>query len=278
VAPALRNTTVSEIERRLDELREHEATSQRTSVLTHTVWVPPEWSRAVARVLELMGPRVPSRTILLHPDPGAETGLDADVSHECFPTEGHETCAEAVRIWLRGTTAKAPATVVEPLQIPDLPAFIRWRGKPRFSSTEFRQLAEVHDRLIVDSSEWGERLPPAYRELAAWFDRVAVTDLAWIRTLGFRAGIAELWPIRPKTLHVTGPRADATLLHAWLKTRLDRRVVLRRRDAKRLTAVAVDDRQVRVRRRHQRSDGDLLSDALEVFDRDRIYEAAVRSV
>lgn len=278
MAPSLRDTTVAEIELRLDELREHESTSQRTSVLTHTVWVPPEWSRQVTRVLELMGPRVPSRTILLHPDPGGPTRLDADVSHECFPTEGHETCAEAVRIWLRGNTAKAPATVVEPLQIADLPAFIRWRGKPRFASTEFQQLAGVHDRLVVDSSEWGERLAPAYRELARWFDRIAVSDLAWIRTLAFRARIAELWPIKPKTLDVTGPRADTTLLHAWLETRLKRKVALRRRDAKRLTAVALDGRDIRARRRHQRSDGDLLSDALEVFTRDRIYEVAVRSV
>jgi hypothetical protein len=35
---------------------------------------------------------------------------------------------------------------------------------------------------------------------------------------------------------------------------------------------------VRIRRRHMRSGSDLLSDELEVFTRDPIYEAAVRSV
>jgi len=278
VAPSLSDTTVSEIEFRLDELREHETSSQRTSVLTHTAWVPPEWRRAAARVLEGMGPRVPSRTIVLHPDPGGEPRLDADVAHECFPTENHDTCAEFVHIWLRGSTAREPASVVEPLQIPDLPAFLRWRGKPSFGSQEFAQLLRVHDRLVVDSAEWGDRLAPAYRELTRWFDRIAVSDLAWLRTLAWRAGIAELWPIEPRTLDVTGPRADATLLQLWLQTRLKRKVALRRHDAKEVRRLAVDGVEVRTRRRHRRSPSDLLSDALEVFDRDQVYEAAIRSV
>ena len=51
MAPPVRNVTVADIERRLDELREHETTSQRTSVLTHTAWVPFEWARAAGSVV-----------------------------------------------------------------------------------------------------------------------------------------------------------------------------------------------------------------------------------
>jgi glucose-6-phosphate dehydrogenase assembly protein OpcA len=225
-----------------------------------------------------MGPRVPSRTIVLLPEPGGQTRLDADISHECFPTEGHETCAEAVRVWLRGETAKHPATVVEPLQIPDLPAFLRWRGRPAWRSQELAELVRVHDRLVLDSSEWGDRLAPAYRELVRVFDRIVVSDLAWVRTLPWRAGLAELWPARPKALHVTGPRADAVLVHAWLQTRLRQRIGLRRSDAKEVKAVEVDGEPVRIRRRHQRTPAELLSGELEVFGRDPLYEAAVRSV
>jgi glucose-6-phosphate dehydrogenase assembly protein OpcA len=279
VAPPLRDVSVAEIEWRLDELREHEATSQRTSVLTHTAWVPPEWARAAGRVLEGMGPRVPSRTILLHPDPEAPvTRLDAVVEHECFPVGGHETCAESVRIWLRGETAKAPASVVAPLQIADLPAFLRWRGRLPFGSSVLEQLIGVHDRLIFDSSEWGERLGPLYRRLPRLFDLIGASDLAWARGLPYRAGLAEVWPFEAKVLHVRGPRADAMLLHAWLRSRLKRDVELRREDARELRAVEIDGIPVRTRRRLMRSGSDLLSAELEVFDRDPIYEAAVRSV
>src|SRR5439155_23566473 len=60
VAPTLRETSVPEIERRLDELRDGEGAGLRTSVLTHVAWVPPEWARAAGRVLAGMGERVPS--------------------------------------------------------------------------------------------------------------------------------------------------------------------------------------------------------------------------
>jgi len=281
VAQALKDTSVAEIERRLDELRAGEGALQRTSVLTHMAWVPARWEQAADRVLEGMGGRIPSRTILLHPDPGAGADrLDAEVSQECFDLPDHEVAAELVRIWLRGSTARAPASVVEPLQIPDLPVFLRWRGKPAFASGEFAQLAGVTDRLIVDSGEWRGPLRPAYEQLGRWFDRVVVSDLAWSRGLGHRAGLAELWPeIRQaRTLEVRGPRADAALLHGWLQARLKRPIGLRRSEARSLSRVAVDGTPVRVPRRLVRSASDQLSDQLEVYTRDPVYEAAVRAV
>jgi hypothetical protein len=281
MAPTLTATSVPEIERWLGELRDDEGAVLRTSVLTHVAWVPLEWERAAARVLEGMGPRIPSRTILLHPDPGAKTdGIDAAVELECFPGPRQNVCAEILRLWLRGATAGAPASVIVPLQIPDLPAFLRWRGRPSFGSGVLDQLVDVSDRLIVDSAEWGDRLRPAYRRLAAFFGRVVVTDLAWDRTLGYRAGLAELWPDirRARVLEVRGPRAEAVLLHAWLRTRLKKTIRLRRESGRSLSRVAVDGEPVRVPRRLVRSASDQLSDQLEVYTRDRLYEAAVRAV
>lgn len=281
MAQALRDTSVAEIERRLEELRDAEEPSQRTSVLTHTAWVPGRWARAAEQVLEGMGHRVPSRTILLHPDRQTKVArLDAEVAHECFPGAGQEICAEIVRIWLRGETASAPASVIVPLQIPDLPAFLRWRGRPPFGRPELEQLIGVSDRLIVDSAEWGGRLPDAYRRLRECFDRVAVSDLAWARALRYRAGLAELWPgIRElRLLRVEGPRADALLLRGWLRARLRRDVRLRHEEAPRLRRVEVDGEPVRAARGLVRSASDLLSDELEEYARDRVYEAAVRTM
>jgi glucose-6-phosphate dehydrogenase assembly protein OpcA len=280
VAASLKDTTVDEIELRLDALDPHAESDQRTNVLTHMAWVPPEWSRAAGRVLKGLGPRIPSRTLMLHPDPKAGADrLDAELEHECFPEAGHDLCAEVVHLRLLGRTAKAPASIVVPLQLPDLPVFLRWRGKPPFGKPEFEQLVGVADRLIVDSDEW-PGLPRAYQHLSEVFDRIAVSDLAWVRTLRWRAGLAELWPgIRAaRVLHVTGPSAEAFLLAGWLRSRLRRKITLRRRNATSVTEIEVDGTRVEPARLPFASGSDLLSEQLELHVRDPVYEAAVRAV
>ena len=59
--------------------------SQRTSVMTHIAWVPPEWLDAAERTLEGMAERHPSRTVILVPKPDEQGGIDADVAVRCFP-------------------------------------------------------------------------------------------------------------------------------------------------------------------------------------------------
>jgi glucose-6-phosphate dehydrogenase assembly protein OpcA len=281
VATTLKGISVDEIERRLDSLETHDQSGQRTSVLTHMAWVPPKWSRAAERVLEGLGARVPSRTLILHPDPGSRGDrLDARIEHELVPGEGHaNVCAEVVHLWLRGRTAKVPGSVVVSLLLPGLPAFLRWRGKPPFGKPEFEQLVEVADRLIVDSGEW-PGLPGAYGRFADVFDRVVVSDLAWARTLSWRAGLADLWPgiKKANSLRITGPKAETLLIGGWLRSRLGKAVSLRRTDARSLRRIEVDGEPVHPAHLPAASASDLLSEQLEVYGRDRVYEAAVRAL
>ncbi len=280
MATTLKGVSVEEVERRLDTLEAHDGSDQRTSVLTHMAWVPPRWSRAAARVMEGLGARVPSRTLILHPDPGARADrLDARIEHEVLPGTEDKVCAEVVHLWLRGGTARVPASVVVSLLLPDLPAFLRWRGRPPLGKPEFEQLLEVSDRLIVDSGEW-PGLPGAYRRFTEVFERAVVSDLAWARTLPWRAGLADLWPGIKKahSLHVTAPKAETLLLGCWLRSRLGRAVPVRRTDARSLRRIEVDGEPVHPAQLPAASASDLLSEQLEVYGRDRVYEAAVRAL
>jgi len=278
VAQTLTDTTLAAVERALNEEREEGA--QRTSVMTHVVWAPASWLKEAERTLAGLAERHPSRTILLTPAPRRKDGIDALVDVREFAVEDSSRCiaSEVVELTLKGGRARAPASVVMPLLIPDLPVFCRWRGDPAWDGAELEQLVGVVDRLVVDSSEW-DGLPGAYERLAELFDRVAVSDIAWTRTHGWRVQLAALWPEirRLDRLEVTGPLADASLLAGWLRSRLRRDVELGHKPAKKILRMSVDRVSVEPPPGDAPSGSDLLSEQLDVFSRDRIYEAAVKA-
>ena len=170
-------------------------------------------------------------------------------------------------------------SLVLPLLISDLPVFCRWRGGPDWDGTALEELLGVADRLVVDSSEWRGSLPRAYAELAARFDRVAASDIAWRRTLPWRVALAERWPgiRRARRLAVEGPRADAMLLAGWLETRLRHEIRLTRRSAETVEGVWVDGDRLDSPAGAPATGSDLLSAELDVYSRDPFYEAAVRA-
>jgi glucose-6-phosphate dehydrogenase assembly protein OpcA len=274
--------SIREIEREVASLRVAPGSDvpyQRTSVMTHTAWVPPEWVEAAEDVLAGLAERHPSRTIVLVPEPEREDGLEAQVDVEVFPSgEGRQICAETIRIRLKGRRASAPASVVQPLFLPDLPVFLRWRGVPSFGSDSFETLVDVVDRLIVDSTEWPE-LPGSYAQLAGVFDRVVVSDIAWARTSRWRRQLASLWPGigNVERIRVTGTAPQAQLLAGWLSSRLGHTVKLDHEPADHLTAVEIDGTPAPFPPGDPPPASDLLSEELDRFERDQIYEEAVRS-
>jgi Glucose-6-phosphate dehydrogenase subunit len=279
VASAL--TSVREIEQELSSLRTAPGTEspyQRTSVMTHTAWVPEEWVEAAEDVLSGLAERHPSRTVVLFPEPDEEDGLDGDVEVDVYPVgEGRRICTETIRIRLKGERAAAPASVVQPLLLPDLPAFLRWRGLPPFGADYFDGLIDVVDRLVVDSTEWPD-LPESYRGLTEIFDRVSVSDIAWARTSRWRPMLASLWPgiADVQRIRVTGTAAQAQLLAGWLRSRLKHDVALEHDPSDRLLGVDIDGEPAPFPPGDPPSGADLLSGELDKFGRDRIYEDAVR--
>ena len=276
---------LADVDRALAELRAATATdgsppSLRTSVMTHMAWVPEPWVDRARAALKGMGERHPSRTILLIPQPNAGTdGIDAAVSLECYAVPGvdREVCSEVIELTLRGPRAKAPASIVESLLVSDLPVFLRWRGEPPWGAQELDQLVGVTDRLIVDSTEWDD-LPYPYRDLAGLFDRAAVSDIAWARTSRWRALLASLWPDvgAVSTIRVAGTFAQALLLAGWLRSRLGRHdIELEHVDAERLQQVHLDGKPAPFPPGDPPAPSDVLSDELDRFTRDPVYEAAV---
>jgi glucose-6-phosphate dehydrogenase-like protein OpcA len=271
------NVTIAQIERELARLRDLSATeggapNLRTSVMTHCAWVPPQWLDAAETTLAGMNERHPSRTLILVPKPAEPNGLDADLSLRCFPLGTTQVCGEVIQLHLRGNRTVAPASIVLPLVISDLPVFCRWRGEPPFGEPQWEQMADVADRVIVDSSEWDEL---RYAELEWAFPVTAVSDIAWARIYEWRVELAKYWPaIREQEIRIRGPRAEATLLRAWLNARLDR--AIRPIEPAGEIGVRLGGEEIKAPRTPMPSPSDLLSAELDRFGRDPIYEEAVR--
>jgi glucose-6-phosphate dehydrogenase assembly protein OpcA len=269
------DVTIADIERQLARLRgelagEGSQPQQRTSVMTHVAWVPPEWLDQAERTLAGLAERHPSRTVLLVPRPDEVDGVDADLSVRCVPVADQSVCGEVIELHLRGGLSSAPASLVLPLAISDLPVFLRWRGEPDFGASQWRQLVDVADRVIVDSSEWSDL---AYAELAVSFGETAVSDIAWARTTPWRVELARYWPgIREQEIRIRGPRAEAALLRGWLNDRLDR--AIRPIEPAGELGVRLGGEEVRPPRAAPISPSDLLSAELDGFARDQIYERA----
>jgi glucose-6-phosphate dehydrogenase assembly protein OpcA len=219
--------------------------------------------------------------IVLRPDPDADADrVDAHVALECFDLPELEAgvSAEVIELRLLGRLCVAPASVIAPLLMADLPVFMRWRGRPPFSGETFEQLVGVIDRLVVDSVEWPD-VPEAYAELARTFDRVACSDIAWRRTQRWRAALAGLWPeiAEVSELKVTGPASEAFLLAGWLRSRLGREVELDSDHAVTVGEVYADGQPAVPAYEDAATPSDLLSAELDVLERDRVYEAAAEA-
>jgi hypothetical protein len=274
---------LGEVDTALARLRakaSEEAASMRTSVMTHIAWVPYGWREPARAALAGMAELHPSRTILLFPEPGADDNrIDAraEVERWAVPDTDRGLVTEVVELTLRGARARAPGSIVEPLLISDLPVFLRWRGEPPWGAPELEQLVELTDRLIVDSTEWDD-VPRSYPQLAELFSRCAASDIAWARTSRWRSHLATLWPQigDVQAIRVRGTAPQAWLLSGWLRSRLGRNeIALEHEPAEKLEAVALDGEAVGLPPGDPPAPSDVLSDELERFTPDPVYEAAV---
>ena len=279
----IEDASIKEIERELARLRDEmgdEGPRQRTRVMNHVAWVPERWAEAARETLAGLEERHPSRAILLFPHPSDDhDAIDAGVDLRCFARgKQGSICSEVIELHLRGARASAPASLVEPLLAADLPDFLRWRGELPFGEPELDQLVRVVDRLVVDSREWRDP-DGAFTRLPELFERVAVSDIAWARLEPWREAAARLWPgiAGASRVRIAGPRAEAVLLTGWLCGRLRREVELEHEPAGEVELVEVDGVAAASGRIDQRTPSDLLSEQLDIFTRDPVYEEAVRS-
>ena len=190
-----------------------------------------------ARVIAELGARHPSRAILLFPGEGPAGDGVRLTAHE-QATGGGQVCYEQIVVRTSAWSAHQLRSIVAPLLVPDLPVFVWWTGTPPLGSPLFGVIAELADRLIVDSEDFARPQETLPQLLALLRDRtIALTDLNWTRLTAWRELLAQFFDVpesRPFLDAVGGLRvgfavgldgreihpSQALLLLGWMAGRL----------------------------------------------------------
>lgn len=224
------------------EAAEHAAAEARASVLNLIVVVSDESElRHIAEVLDGLSSSHPSRTlILLAQEERQAVKLEASVSTQTRADGGHRVTTERVLLHAHGRVAEHLASLVAPLLVPDLPTILWWPGRPEFESRLFSELADVCDRLVVDSDDAGfdpgRDFPLLLKVARRRKTRISVGDFNWARLMPWCHLMAQFFDppaVRARLLQThgvtvrygEGSDAQALLLAGWVQSRLRSREI-----------------------------------------------------
>jgi glucose-6-phosphate dehydrogenase assembly protein OpcA len=229
----------------------HPAT--RNSVLNLVVYTQRvATAEAVDNALDELCLHHPARVLLLvaQPDlPQEEIKAWIDLSVYKQGNRRGPNISEQVKIEARGPAVQFLPGVVLPLLAANLPVFIWWADVPPQDQRLFERLAEVSDRMVVDSAEFatvGDLFLTLGQVSRSRQYRAAVSDLNWQRLAPWRELIAQFYDqetalpylrgitqivleyagseANGRTVGVTNP-AQGMLLVGWLASMLGWNVV-----------------------------------------------------
>ena len=223
------DVTVGQVEAALSDLRRHQQRAAvRTSVLTLVAVVDDQREAdAALEVVSDLGPRHPSRTVVLVVGDDGEdgSGLDAAASVHVVERQGTAICFEDVVLRVRGRARYHLDSVVEPLTLPDVPVVV-W--VPAHLPAPGDPLLDAADNIVVDSRAVPEAVDVLGR-ISALARRLPVSDLSWIRLAPWRsllAGLFEGSVNRPflggvRHVEVVGNHGPRHLIGGWIMRRLE---------------------------------------------------------
>src|SRR5215203_1143389 len=236
-APGGGRMSVGEIERELGKLRANDdgTLALRSSVLNLIVVTDEESASEITNSVSRLAGRHPARAVVLVADPEGEENVDVGLSAFCNVRGGGgaQVCAEQVTIHAEGPPARHLESLAGPLLIPDLPVFLWYPGEFSPHSYGFAAMADLADRVIVDSAA-SESHEACLREIAAFVEdpaTPAIGDLQWVGLSPWRSLLADTFGAperagelekigRVEVLYAPGGENRALLLIGWLASTL----------------------------------------------------------
>jgi glucose-6-phosphate dehydrogenase assembly protein OpcA len=209
----VRGVDVAGLERQLAETwsknaREGQTGLTRVCVVNLIIFVPNLAERGeLDELLEEVAAQTPGRIIVILVDCDSPSRLDAYVSTRCgVALKGRtQVCGEQVTIEAGGAACQTAASAVEPLLVPDIPAFLWWKDIPHDEDKLFARLVEMSDRVVIDSAAFDHThadLRRVARLVESRADVLRLSDLNWGRLTTWRNLIANFWDVPAYRAHL----------------------------------------------------------------------------
>ena len=235
-APGGGRMSLGQIERELGKLRTNDdgTLALRSSVLNLIVVTDEESAQEITNSVSRLAGRHPARAVVFIVDPEGESNVEVRLSAFCnVRGGGAQICAEQVTIHAEGPPALHLESLAGPLLIPDLPVFLWYPGEFSPRSQEFAAMADLADRIIVDSAA-SENHEACLREIEALIEdpeMPAIGDLQWVGLSPWRSLLADTFGVPERAgdlekiesaevLYAPGGKNRVLLLIGWLASTL----------------------------------------------------------
>jgi len=173
-------------------------------------------------------PEHPARAILIRLHPDGPRALSERVYAQCWMPFGQrrQICCEQVEITASDAALADLPSVVLPLAVSDLPVILWCRASRLLGMPEFRAIAGMATRVVLDSAAMADP-QAALRRLASASERTVLGDLAWTRLTRWRELLSQVFENRELLSHIAsisearvrfgpGYETSARYLAAWV--------------------------------------------------------------
>jgi glucose-6-phosphate dehydrogenase assembly protein OpcA len=152
-----------------------------------------EDAMALGETLAALMPEHPARAIVIWPK--RNEPLAAKVTAQCWMPFGQrrQICCEQIEITAPEGSMPDVASVISPIAAPDLPLIVWCRCRGTFEEPGFGALAEMANKVIVDTSAWPDG-KGAIGRLAAMAARgITLGDLSWTHLTRWREMLSQVF-------------------------------------------------------------------------------------
>jgi glucose-6-phosphate dehydrogenase assembly protein OpcA len=140
-------------------------------------------------------PEHPARTILVRLSGAGDRSLTERVYSQCWMPFGQrkQICCEQVEITVSDAALADLQSVVLPLTVPDLPLILWCRSARLLAMPEFRAIAQMADKVILDSATAPDPVALLPRLNSAAGRGVMLGDLSWTLLTRWREMLSQVF-------------------------------------------------------------------------------------